>query len=418
MLIYYHSKALREGAPPPRKGLPMQKNKLIAPEGTRDILFEDCAARRRVEEKIKALFVSRGFTEVITPGIEFYDVFSSETHGLPQETMYKLVDSKGRLLALKPDLTMPIARLAATRLRDQVRPLRLFYDQNIYTITPALTGRSHEIPQIGVEIIGAGGRRADLEVLVLALEALQSCGLDDFRLEIGHIGFFNTLIRKLNLDEEQSEEIRTLIQTKNYPALNDMLDRMEDKKTAASLKQLPALFGGEEVLDEAAAALDCPELAPYLDALRGLYQALSGLGLGERVSLDLGIVNRTGYYTGIVFKGYIQGLGATALQGGRYDTLLADYGQDEPAVGFSLNVDAVAKVLLPAQPKTPAPDVLVFAEEGYEVKALLEIRKLASHGFCAEFSPFETFKQSRLYAVKRGIPVVYVVNEDLMEVRV
>ncbi len=396
----------------------MQKNKLIAPEGTRDILFEDCAARRRVEEKIKALFVSRGFTEVITPGIEFYDVFSSDAHGLPQETMYKLVDSKGRLLALKPDLTMPIARLAATRLRDQVRPLRLFYDQNIYTITPALTGRSHEIPQIGVEIIGAGGRRADLEVLVLALEALQSCGLDDFRLEIGHIGFFNTLIRKLNLDEEQSEEIRTLIQTKNYPALNDMLDRMEDKKTAASLKQLPALFGGEEVLDEAAAALDCPELAPYLEALRGLYQALAGLGLGERVSLDLGIVNRTGYYTGIVFKGYIQGLGATALQGGRYDTLLADYGQDEPAVGFSLNVDAVAKVLLPAQPKTPAPDVLVFAEEGYEVKALLEIRKLASHGFCAEFSPFETFEQSRLYAVKRGIPVVYVVNEELMEVRV
>lgn len=396
----------------------MQKNKLIAPEGTRDILFEDCAARRQVEEKIKALFESRGFTEVITPGIEFYDVFSSDAHGLPQETMYKLVDGKGRLLALKPDLTMPIARLAATRLREQTRPLRLYYNQNIYTITPALTGRSHEIPQIGVEIIGAAGRRTDLEVLVLALDALQCCGLEDFRLEIGHIGFFNTLIQKLNLEEDQSEEIRTLIQNKNYPALNDMLDRLDDKKTAESLKRLPALFGGEEVLDEAAQTLDCPELAPYLEALRSLYQALSGLGLGERVSLDLGIVNRTDYYTGIVFKGYIEGLGATALQGGRYDTLLADYGPDEPAVGFSLNVDAVAKVLLPGQPQTPAPDVLVFAGEGYEVKALLEVRNLISHGFCTEFSTFDTFEESRRYALKRGIPVIYVVNEDLMEVRV
>lgn len=395
----------------------MLKNKLIAPEGTRDILFEDCTARRKVESKIKSLFESRGFSEVITPGIEFYDVFSSEAHGIPQETMYKLVDSKGRLLALKPDLTMPIARLAATRLRDQVRPLRLFYSQNIYTITPALTGRSDEIPQIGVEIIGAGGKRTDLEVLVLALEALQSCNLDDFRLEIGHIGFFSTLIRKLNLDADQTEEIRTLIQNKNYPALNDMLDRMEDKKTAASLKKLPALFGGEEVLDEAAEALDCPEVAPYLDALRSLYQSLSELGLGERVSLDLGIVNRTDYYTGIVFKGYIEGLGTTALQGGRYDTLLSDYGKEEPAIGFSINVDAVAKVLLPALPKNPVPDVLVFAEEGFEVKALLEIRKLAAHGFCAEFSTFENFDESRRYAIKRGIPTVYVVNDDLVEVR-
>ena len=395
----------------------MLKNKLIAPEGTRDILFEDCAARRKVESRIKSLFVSRGFSEVITPGIEFYDVFNSEAHGLPQETMYKLVDSKGRLLALKPDLTMPIARLAATRLKEQARPLRLYYNQNIYTITPALTGRSDEIPQIGVEIIGAGGRRTDLEVLVLALEALQSCNLDDFRLEIGHIGFFNTLIRKLHLSDEQAEEIRTLIQTKNYPSLNDMLDKMDDQQAASALKKLPALFGGEEVLDEAAETLKCPELTPYLDTLHSLYRSLSELGLGDRISLDLGIVNRTDYYTGIVFKGYIQGLGTTALQGGRYDTLLADYGIDEPAIGFSINVDAVAKVLLPNEPQIPVPDVLVFSEEGFEVKALLEIRKLVSHGFCAEFSTFGSFDESRRYALKKGIPTVYVVNNDLVEVR-
>ena len=152
----------------------MLKNKLITPEGTRDLLFEDCMARRQVEARIKELLLNRGFSEIITPGIEFYDVFSSEEHGIAQEKMYKLTDQKGRLLALKPDLTMPVARVAATRLKGQIRPLRLYYDQNIYAVSQALTGRSDETAQIGIEIIGASGRRTDLEVLVLAVEALQS----------------------------------------------------------------------------------------------------------------------------------------------------------------------------------------------------------------------------------------------------
>ena len=395
----------------------MLKNKLITPEGTRDLLFEDCMARRQVEARIKELLLNRGFSEVITPGIEFYDVFSSEEHGIAQEKMYKLTDQKGRLLALKPDLTMPVARVAATRLKGQIRPLRLYYDQNIYAVSQALTGRSDETAQIGIEIIGASGRRTDLEVLVLAIEALQSCGLTDFRLEIGHIGFFNTLVRRLNLSEEDAEEIRTLIQTKNFPSLNDRLDRMADRETASILKQLPALFGGEEVFEQAAEILHFSELSADMESLHSIYQSLSQLGLGDKLSIDLGIVNRNDYYTGIVFRGYVEGLGTTALVGGRYDTLLSDYGSPEPAIGFSIDVDAVAKVLKSSLPALPAPDVLVYADEGYEVKALLEIRKLATHGFTSEFSVFDSFDESRRYALKKGIRTVYLVNDDLVEVR-
>lgn len=395
----------------------MLKNKLITPEGTRDLLFEDCMARRQVETRIKELFQNRGFSEVITPGIEFYDVFSSEHHGMAPEKMYKLTDHKGRILAVKPDLTMPIARMAATRLKGQTRPLQLYYDQNVYAVSPTLTGRSDEIAQMGIEIIGVGGRRTDLEVLVLAIEALQSCGLTDFRLEIGHIGFFNTLIRRLNLSDEDAEEIRELIQTKNFPSLNDRLDRMPDRETADALKQLPALFGGEEVFEQAAEVLHFSELSADIESLRAIYEALAQLGLGDKISVDLGIVNRNDYYTGIVFRGYVEGLGTTALVGGRYDTLLADYGSPEPAIGFGIDVDAVAKVLRNSLPSLPAPDVLVFAEEGYEVKALLEIRKLAAHGFTSEFSVFDSFDESRRYALKKGIRTVYLVNEDLVEVR-
>ncbi len=189
---------------------------------------------------------------------------------------------------------------------------------------------------------------------MLAIEALQSCGLSDFRLEIGHIGLFNTLIRRLNLSEEDAEEIRTLIQTKNFPSLNDRLDKLADQETASMLKKLPALFGGEEVFAQAAEVLYFPELAADMELLHSIYQSLSQLGLGDKLSIDLGIVNRNDYYTGIVFRGYVEGLGTTALLGGRYDTLLSEYGSSEPAIGFSIDVDAVAKVLKAALPALSA----------------------------------------------------------------
>ena len=300
----------------------MMKNRLITPEGTRDTLFEDCIARRKAEQNIKKVFLSRGYSEVVTPGLEFYDVFNSPEHGIPQERMYKLTDLKGRILTVRPDLTMPIARLAATRLKGHTLPFRLFYNQSVYAINPALSGRSDETVQAGIELIGSSTRRTDLEVIATAVEALESCGLSDFRLEIGHIGFFNTLIQKLNLSDSDKDEIRALIESKNYPALNDRLDKLENKEVANALKQLPALFGGEEVFDKAKKLLDCPELLETTKYLRSLYKDLQKLGLSGKISLDLGIVTRNDYYTGIVFKGYVQGLGTTALVGGRYDSLL------------------------------------------------------------------------------------------------
>ena len=395
----------------------MIKNRLITPEGTRDTLFEDCIARRKAEQNINKVFLSRGYSEVVTPGLEFYDVFNSPEHGIPQERMYKLTDLKGRILTVRPDLTMPIARLAATRLKGHTLPFRLFYNQSVYAINPALSGRSDETVQAGIELIGSSTRRTDLEVIATAVEALESCGLDDFRLEIGHIGFFNTLIQKLNLSDSDKDEIRSLIESKNYPALNDKLDRLENQEVASALKQLPALFGGEEVFEKAKKLLDCPEILETTAYLRSLYQDLQKLGLDGKISLDLGIVTRNDYYTGIVFKGYVQGLGTTALVGGRYDSLLSDYGVDLPAVGFGIHVDAVAGVMKSPSDAVLPPDVLVFAEEGFEVKALSQVKHLTEMGFRAEFSVFETFEESKKYAVQKGIETVYIVRDDIVEVK-
>ena len=146
----------------------MKSYDLITPEGTRDLLFDECVARKEAEDKLRAVFTAHGYSEVITPALEFYDVFNNKTRSFRQEDMYKLTDGKGRLMVMRPDSTMPIARIVATRLRDGVFPLKLFCSQNIYRCNPKMAGRDDEFMQSGVEIIGGDEKRSDLEALSLA----------------------------------------------------------------------------------------------------------------------------------------------------------------------------------------------------------------------------------------------------------
>ena len=283
----------------------MEKNKLVTPEGTKDYLFEEAVLRKKIETKLRDAFELRGYHEVVTPGLEFMDVFTTIENSIPVEQMYKLVDPKGRLMVLRPDSTMPIARLCATRLKQEYVPLRLYYNQAVFSVNQSLRGRSDEIMQTGIELIGVSNKKADIEVLVTAMKALQNLGIDRFRMEIGHIGIFNSLISGLKVSPEEKESIRFLIQSKNYPALQDVLNGLPYSEEVAVLKILPRLFGGQEVFEKVESMVKDPSILELLQYLKELYQSLAMLGLKEKITVDLGIVNRTDYYTGIVFKGYV-----------------------------------------------------------------------------------------------------------------
>ncbi len=375
------------------------------PEGTRDRLFAECQERRQVQARLTRLFRQRGFLEVSTPDIEFYDLFALSGSAIPQERMLKVADPSGKICVLRPDSTTPIARVAATKLKALPLPQRLYYEQTVYRDNPAHDGGSREVPQCGVELIGALGKKADLEMIATAIDALRACGAAQFHVELGHAGFFRDLAGRLPLEEGEREKMRALIEGKNFAALNKLLAPYGGDPAAAALGRLSRLFGGAEVLEQAEALAGRTQAVDYL---RALYDELSAAGYGPYVRFDLGMVHQIDYYTGVVFRGYVEGAGDAVLSGGRYDNLVGCFGRDTQATGFAVYVDNLARTL----PQLPQPKLrcVVHYEPGYLAQALEAVDSRPA-GTC-ELSPCRTLASTRNLARDKGAQSVLIFDKD------
>lgn len=389
----------------------MKKYLKITPEGTKDFLFAECSAMDDICGKIENVFVTRGFKRVITPGIEFYDVFSVPCSGITQESMFKTTDNKGRLLVVRPDSTLPIARMVSSRLKNSILPVRLYYKQAVYRNNPTLTGRRNEFMQMGIELIGVKGIRADLEVLTTAVSCISSVA-DDFRIELGHAGVFDALSNELNIDEDYKEKIRVSIEGKNYSALNNLLDKLEPCKSVNAIRSLPSLFGGEEVFEKAYEICKGTNAESALEYLHKIYSNLSPLNLGSKLIIDLGFVQRNDYYTGIVFTGYINGIGDAVISGGRYDELLSEFDAPMGAAGFAVDTDAITIKRLTDNEVSYSdnPHVLVFANDGHEIEGINLVAQLNAEGKKAQFSVLPTLEETQAFAKCRGIAEVKVIG--------
>ncbi len=381
------------------------KYTINTPEGTQDRLFAECRDRRSVQNSLTALFRRRGYAEVSTPEVEFYDLFLQSGNPLPQEAMLKIIDRSGKIMVMRPDCTTPIARVAATKLKALPLPQRLYYDQTVFRSGAEHRGGSSELAQCGVELLGAAGAKADLEMVALAVDALRGCGLERFHIELGHAGFFKSLAGQVDMEPAAVEQMRQLIEGKNFAALNDLLDPYGAQPACAALRRLSRLFGGVEVLDEAEALAGENEAVNYL---RNLYQALETAGYGPYIRFDLGLVHQIDYYTGVVFRGYVEGAGDAVLSGGRYDGLVASFGRDAPATGFAIDVDAVAGCL-PAG-ALPRLELLVHFEAGQLARALAEVDRRAE-GTC-ELSLCTGLEATLALAREKGAARVLVLEEE------
>lgn len=321
------------------------KWKLYIPDGVQDILADDSFMKRKLEYTMMTTFRHRHFHEIATPSIEFFDSFSGQKDIISQENMVKFFDEEGRILVLKPDLTVPVARVAATKYKE-IRPFNVCYCQNIFRNKEDRYLDLKEFTQAGCEIIGIGDPSADGELIVTAIESLKNAGLTDFTIELNQIDYFKGLMADSGLDDSAVEIVRQLVDKKDFLGLEkevESLGLQGDLKTA--VVELPYLYGGVELL-ERLQKLDLGECSR--NALRNLGDVLTYLEKANCLSwiaIDMGMVPTLHYYTGLVYQGFVPGMGMPILSGGRYDDLVAKFGESSPATGFSVNVNYLMEAL-------------------------------------------------------------------------
>lgn len=391
----------------------MKNYSKITPEGTKDYLALESRAIRCAEKRLSNLYKSKGYQKVMTPTIEFFDVFNRESSGYSPENLYSLTDSYGRLLVLRPDSTLPIARLASTRLQNATLPLRIYYNQNVFLRQKNLTGRSDESTQSGVELMGVSGIRADLEVIATAVEAIECCTSADFKLEIGHAGFFKDLCNNLNVDDETISAIYDCVESRNFVSLNKILDKIGENSVTDCIRNLPRFFGGLDIIEKAKQIGIGNESLEYL---KELYIQLEKMGLSDKIIIDLSLVNRTNYYTGIIFKGYLDGSGISVVSGGRYDLLAGEFGKDMPSTGFGIETGALASVMISRNEveEDVLPQIIVWGADAYVTNALEYSKTLRSKDIFCEMSNFMSAEETVEYAKQKGIKTVCIIDKNGM----
>lgn len=310
------------------------------PDGVTDVLPDDCYAKRQLESQLRELFWRSGYSEIETPGIEFYDVYASGSGLAPQEGLFKFFDQQGRILCLRYDGTVPTARVAATLYRDSQLPLRFSYINSMYRYNEFGGGRQREFTQAGVELMGSQSPAADAEIIAMAIEAAKTIGIKDLQVSIGQVNFFKGLVDEWGLDEEVAQKLPRLIDAKDMVALEELADRIGLPARAREvLLLMPSLYGTYEVIDQLGSLVSNPLCHDALSNLRAVLDQLDAFGLLEYVSLDLGQLQSLNYYTGIIFKGFTYGLGFPLFSGGRYDQLVGNFGRDLSATGFSIGLN-------------------------------------------------------------------------------
>ena len=354
------------------------------PKGARIYLPDEAARKRYVETRLFEVFRRWGYREVVTPTFEFSEVLSVGTDVGVQESMFKFVDREtGRMLALRADITPQIARVVATRLRDEPKPVRLAYITNVFRYDEPRVSHYREFYQAGVELIGLEKPEAEVEIIAMAIEGLRALGLDRFQIDLGHPDFFRGLLEEVTSDIGTRREIREALARKDSSTLARLVaEAAPPPDVAEALLALPTLFGREIVLERAAKYARTDRARCALANLTEVYRLLKIYGLADSVLLDLGEVRGFDYYSGLYFEAYIAGFGASIAGGGRYDDMLARFGYDCPAVGFAFDV-ARALAIMETQRVTvelPGPDFFIIDFTREKTAALSLARRLRDLG--------------------------------------
>jgi ATP phosphoribosyltransferase regulatory subunit len=315
------------------------------PLGMRDTLPGLYVIKESVRKKMMNVIESWGYQFLETPTLEFYETVGVQS-AIQEQQLFKLLDRQGHTLVLRPDMTAPIARIAASKLMKESLPLRLAYSANVFRAQQHEGGRPAEFEQIGIELIGDGTISADAEAIALMIYALKNTGLKDFKISIGHIGFINALFGEILGKEERAEKLRRYLYEKNFVGYREHVKRLSlstiDKER---LLRVIDLKGGIEKADEASSLVACDSGKKALEDLKQLLIQLRAYEVDQYIKLELNIVSHMSYYTSVIFELYANGVGLPIGNGGRYDHLLEKFERPAPATGFGIRLDNLLEAL-------------------------------------------------------------------------
>lgn len=343
---------------------------LRTPFGCRDTLTRDLRKRKALCRRILDVFDTFGFEEVSTPAMEYYQTYNQAFAALEDRQMVKLFDDHQDIVTLRMDMTVPIARLASTALRNAPLPLRLSYWSDVWKLRKALSGKAIQTSDCGVELIGSSD---DLQILVCALETLKAVGLRDYRLELSDARLLEQSAKKVFDNPEDIRRLAELCDKKSMVELEAFLKEHDlDEKQYRFFASLPLLEGGMEALQQAKDLAFDESTIAVLDELKATYEFLEKLGYGDVIGFDLGKLPHLNYYTGLLFEAFVPGASNAVLTGGRYDNLMEAFGASMPAIGFGVKIDPLVSLL-------PDPDLRTKIVIAYPKEQAQEAFKAAAN---------------------------------------
>lgn len=321
----------------------------VTPRGFKDVLPQEARWREGICNDVQRALSLWGYAPIETPTLEVLEVL--EMGGRLAQTPFRLFDADGDLLVLRPDVTLPIARMVASRLEDVARPLRFRYVQPVFREEESLRGQAREFTQIGIESIGMAGAPADAEVILLFVEALAACGLRDFNIAICTVGVLRDLLDACMRDGAADAVWRTAVLDACHASNLVEIERLAqdpriDARYAGALKLLPTLNGKKDAIRACKGLMAPLGCTDGLAQLEQTWDIIEALGAGPYVSVDFSVMSAFDYYTGLVFEAYAPGPGMMLGSGGRYDHMLEAYGKSAPAAGFAFGLERVMHALV------------------------------------------------------------------------
>jgi ATP phosphoribosyltransferase regulatory subunit len=309
------------------------------PAGTRDWLPAELARKRALEAILRGVFEARGYAEVQTPGFERFDVLALGLGDDVARKTFLFTDNTGTQLALRPEMTTPVARVVATSLRDHALPLRLSYIQPVYRYEEPQEGRMREFTQAGIELVGPQSLEADAETLFTAIEGLDAIGMPEARFDLNHVAVIDGVLASFGWGAGDVNACKLLIAGRNIVKLRAFMIERGAQARVDEIVRLVMLRGGCEVLDRA--RLSCATAAGLegIERLRALFERAGERGHAHRLAIDLSLLRDISYYTGFIFESFSGDIGFALCGGGRYDALLPRFGLEAGAVGWSVNVE-------------------------------------------------------------------------------